>query len=56
MYGQMEALGPSGKIIKVSVWGWKGEPIKQFGTFIAEIERNSFGCSTVAWKLKGLNV
>jgi DNA polymerase III alpha subunit len=55
-YALIEAMGPSGKVIRLNVWGWKGGTIEPFQLFLAEVERNDFGCSTTAWKLKTLTL
>jgi DNA polymerase-3 subunit alpha len=55
-YGLIEALGPSGRVIKLNVWGWNETPIQPFTMYVAEVEKNDYGCSTTQWKLKKLGV
>lgn len=56
VYAQIEALGPTGRVVKLSVWGWKGGSIVPFTPHLAEVEKNDFGCSTTMWKLKKLDM
>lgn len=51
----LEALGPVGKVRKISAWGWDGQrKIEPLSQFIAEVDRNEFGFSTTMWRLKQL--
>ena len=52
-YLMIEAIGPTGKPVKIFVWGWDGK--KKFMPYtlcVAEVEKNDFGCSSTIWKLK----
>lgn len=54
-YMLIQALGPVGKVRKLSAWGWDGkQKIEPLSQFLAEIDLNEFGFSTVMWKLKQL--
>lgn len=54
-YLLLEAVGLSGKVVKVFCWGWDGiRKFKPYAMCLAEVEKNDFGCATSAWKLKDL--
>ena len=50
-YAQIYAAGPTGKPLRVNVWGAK-ELFEPFGLYAAEIKRDDFGLSTTTWKTK----
>jgi DNA polymerase III alpha subunit len=55
-YLLLDAVGPSGKTMRVNMWGWDGK--KEFDPYavcVAETEKNDFGVSTTMWRLKELN-
>jgi DNA polymerase III alpha subunit len=51
-YLLVEAVGTSGKPIKVHVWSWDSVPIPDYAVCYAEVSRNDFGFSTSLRKLK----
>lgn len=56
-YASINAVGMIGKSVNISVWGWNPNKsnIKRFGLYVAEIQKNKFGCSTTSWNLKEVN-
>jgi DNA polymerase III alpha subunit len=54
-YLLMHVAGPSGKTTKLRTWGWDGRtPVEPYAVCIAEVKRDSFGCSTTMYKVKQL--
>lgn len=55
-YGEIEALSPSGRTVRLKVWGM-GDPsvVEPFSTCFAEVSRDEWGCSTQIWRLKRLD-
>lgn len=54
-YAQLVVVGPAAKEMRLNVWGAKGGvPVEDYTICIAEVKRDSFGCSTVNFKLKKL--
>lgn len=55
-YLTLETTGTSGKMTRISCWGWDGT--RQFEPYtlcVAEVEKNDFGQSTAVWKLKEIS-
>jgi hypothetical protein len=53
-YVQIFAVGPTGKCVRVSVWGGKELP-DPFSLYCAEVKKDDFGASTTTWKMKRLS-
>lgn len=53
-YAQVFASGPTGKPLRLNVWGAK-ELLEPYRLFVAEVKRDDFGMSTAAWKVKELS-
>ena len=53
-YAQIFAAGPTGKPLRVNVWGAKTlyEPYK---LYVGEVKRDDFGLSTTTWKTKEIS-
>jgi hypothetical protein len=52
-YLLIDAVGPTGKSHRLSVWGWNGtRSLSTYALCLGEVERNDFGYSTTSWKLK----
>jgi len=50
-YAQIFAAGPTGKPIRVNLWGSKELP-EPYKMFCAEVKRDDFGYSSTIWKMK----
>jgi len=50
-YAQVQALGPTGKVVRLNVWG-SNKKYENYELYVAAIERDDFGCSTSIQKLK----
>lgn len=55
-YTLIDAAGPNGKKINLRVWGAKDPTAyPTYAVCLAEVEKNDFGCSSTAWKVKILS-
>jgi len=50
-YAQVFVSGPTGKALRVNVWG-ANELFEPYKLFVGEVKRDDFGYSTTAWKSK----
>jgi DNA polymerase-3 subunit alpha len=53
-YVQIFALGPTGKVNRITVWGCKNLP-EPFTIFCAEVKKDDFGMSTTQWKMREIS-
>lgn len=53
-YLRVQCVGEGGQQHRMFVWGWKPgrEQVRKYCGYLAEVEKSSFGLSTVPWKMR----